>query len=234
MPKANLDEYVAGYTDFNGWMADKRYAHYKQYYTGRTSLELGPAEGQGTAYLLDHFDKVVSVDGSQAFIDQLNKMYGDNKKFTAICSYFEDLKLDERFDTIVLGHILEHVDSPGEVLRIAGKFLSDKGVIIADVPNGNSLHRQLGVKMGLLSKNTELNDSDISVGHQRVYTPDTFRDEVKNAGFEIVTFGGVLIKVVSNTQMQEQFSQQQLDAMVEIGVDNPEIAADIFIVARLA
>ncbi len=234
MPKENLDEYIGGYTDFNGWMADKRYAHYKQYYTGKTSLELGPAEGQGTAYLLDHFDKVVSVDGSQSFIDRLNEMYGKNPKFKAVCSYFEDLELDETFDTIVLGHILEHVDNPGEVLKIAGKFLSDKGVIIADVPNGDSLHRQLGVKMGLIARNTELNDSDKSVGHKRVYTPDTFRAEVEQAGFKIIKFGGVLIKIVSNTQMQEQFSEEQLNAMVAVGVDNPEIAADIFIVASQA
>ena len=232
MTKENLNTYVASYTDFNGWLAEKRYQIFQDHYKGSTCLELGPAEGQGTAHLLAYFDKVVSVDGSQTFIDDLESKFGSNKKFTSVCSYFEDLELDEKYDTIILAHILEHVDNPNEILAVAKKFLNKDGVIIADVPNANSLHRQIGVKMGLLAHNTELNDADKSVGHKRVYTPEEFQKEIKKAGFEIIKFGGTFIKITSNSETQQKFSDEQLNAMVQIGLDNPEIAADIFIVAK--
>jgi 2-polyprenyl-3-methyl-5-hydroxy-6-metoxy-1,4-benzoquinol methylase len=43
----------------------------------------------------------------------------------------------------MLTHILEHVDDPVQVLKIAKKFLKEDGVLIADVPNAHSLHREL-------------------------------------------------------------------------------------------
>lgn len=230
--EAELNNYIGNYTDFNDWLIRQRYEHLKQYFKGKTCLELGPAHGEGTEYLLDYFEKVVAVDGSRIAIDKLKKRFPTDKLIT-VRSYFEDLGLDKKFDTIVLAHILEHVDDPHILLVHAKKFLKPDGIMIIDVPNGLSLHRQVGVAMSLLKEPTELNDADLSIGHQRVYTPATFRKEISNAGLHIDKFGGMFIKILSNAQTEKVFNEKQLGALLLVGQENPEIAAEIYIIGSL-
>lgn len=227
-----LNSYISNYTDFNDWLIRQRYEHLKQYFKGSSCLEMGPAHGEGTGYLLDNFDRVVAVDGSRAAIDKLKERFPTNKLDTKL-TYFENMSIKERFDTVILAHILEHVDDPQPVLGQAKKLVKSDGVIIVDVPNGMSLHRQIGVKMGLLKEVTELNAADLSIGHQRVYTPKTLRAEFEKAGLKIDKFGGMFIKVLSNAQTEQTFKEDQLHALFEVGEDNAEIAAEIYVIAKL-
>jgi 2-polyprenyl-3-methyl-5-hydroxy-6-metoxy-1,4-benzoquinol methylase len=229
----DLDQYVAGYTDFNDWLMRQRYQLLADYFTGANCLEFGSATGDGTAFLLEHFDRVVAVDGSQPVVDKLVARFGPDK-LTAVCSYFEDFDTDERFDTIVLAHILEHVDRPDEVLAIAKRLVKPDGVIIVDVPNAMSLHRQIGVELGMLGQVTDLNEGDLSIGHKRVYTPEAFRAEIEDAGLVIREFGGVFLKILSNAQSDRTFSAEQLAALITVGRRYPEIAAEIYAVATLS
>jgi len=64
-----------------------------------------------------------------------------------------------------------------------------------------------------------------------VYTPDTFREEIRQAGLGIQTFGGVFIKILSNAQTQATFDAEQLRALLAIGERYPEIAAEMYVVA---
>lgn len=230
--KENLDQYVANYTDFNDRIIRARYEHLKQFFHGKTCLELGPANGEGTAYLLEAFDRVVAVDGSQQAIDDLKQRFPSDK-LELICSYFEDIKLDEKFDTVVLAHILEHVDNPGEILTVAKKFVKPDGIMIVDVPNGMSLHRQIGVEMGLLKQVTDLNEGDLSIGHKRVYTPETFKKEIEAAGLVIDHFGGIYLKTLSNAQSAKIYDDTQIAALLTIGERYPEIAAEQYVIAKL-
>lgn len=226
-----LDGYIASYTDFNNWLIARRYERLKDFFKGSNCLELGPAEGVGTAYLLDHFDEVTVVDGSQVALDEVKKKFPSDK-LHVVRSFFEDMDLNgQKFSTVVLAHILEHVDDPVVVLKSAAKFLAPDGVMIIDVPNGDSFHRQIGVKMGLLEKRTDLNAADLSIGHQRVYTPKTFKADIEAAGLKVSKFGGMFLKVLSNSQTEEVLNQEQLEAFFKVGEDNPELAAEIYIIA---
>ncbi len=115
---------------------------------------------------------------------------------------------------------------------MARRHLAPGGVLIADVPNALSLHRRLGVKLGMLATVTDLNDADRAIGHQRVYTPDSLRADVEQAGFTVVRSGGVFLKVLANAQTEAVFDGEQLRGFLELGADMPELAAEIFIVAR--
>jgi 2-polyprenyl-3-methyl-5-hydroxy-6-metoxy-1,4-benzoquinol methylase len=229
--RQKLDRYIGSYTYFNNWLIRRRYEKLKTFFVGDSCLELGPAEGEGTGYLLDHFSQVVAVDGSQTALEAVNNRYSSDN-LRVVNSFFENLNLgNEKFTTIILAHILEHVDSPAIVLKEAAKYLADDGVMIIDVPNGNSLHRQVGVKMGLLKYNTELNEADLSIGHQRVYVPEIFKKDILDSGLEISQFGGMFVKVLSNSQTEKVFDADQLEALFTVGEDNPEIAAEIYIIA---
>jgi 2-polyprenyl-3-methyl-5-hydroxy-6-metoxy-1,4-benzoquinol methylase len=232
MSDEDLNSYLPNYTEFNDWLIRQRYELLKRHFVGESCLELGPATGEGTEYLVHHFRDVVAVDGSQAVVDNLSARFGSDR-LTAVCAYFEELELDRRFDTVVLAHVLEHVDDPHGLLLIAKRFLKPSGVMIIDVPNGMSLHRQIGVEMGLLGAVTDLHEGDLSIGHKRVYTPETFVKEVEGAGLTVAHFGGVFIKILSNKQSAEVFDDRQLQALLTVGERYPEIAAEIYVTARI-
>jgi 2-polyprenyl-3-methyl-5-hydroxy-6-metoxy-1,4-benzoquinol methylase len=67
--------------------------------------------------LVSFFDRIVAVDGSEHAIMSARE-YVNSDKVEFIHSYFEEFTSDERFDTVILAHILEHVDNPIEILKI--------------------------------------------------------------------------------------------------------------------
>lgn len=223
-----LNEQTLYYVGFNRWLTRKRYEFLSQYFVGETCLEFGVGDGTSTLTLKEYFDRVVAVDGSYKAL----RIVEDIKNVEAIYSMFEDYKTDEKFDTVLLCHVLEHVDDPVELLKHAYSFVAPGGILIVDVPNGDSLHRQLGVHMDLLKERTELNSADLSIGHQRVYTPMTFGLDIASAGLSCEKVGGMFVKILANDQMFSIFDFSQLDGLFQLGVDNPDIAAEIYAVIR--
>jgi 2-polyprenyl-3-methyl-5-hydroxy-6-metoxy-1,4-benzoquinol methylase len=230
--KSDLDE-IARHEKFgegvNGKLMQYRYDSIRPYFSGERCLELGCADGLMTKALVSDFQEVVAVDGSQAYCD-ITQTSIDAENLSVVHSLFQDFDPDDVFDTIIACHILEHVDDPEGLLRHIKKFLSDDGRLIIDVPNANSVHRRVGVEMGLLDRTDELNQRDMDIGHERVYRRDEFHSEIKSVGFKIEHSGGVFLKPVSNSQMEKWFSEDMMDGFAAVGRDFPEIAAEVYCV----
>lgn len=195
-----------------------------------TVLELGPAEGVMTEHLARTGKLLTLVEGSAAFCHSLRERF---PSATVVNELFENFCPQTRFDNIVMGHVLEHVVDPEDVLRRASSWLAPGGMVFAAVPNSNSLHRQAAVIMGLLSRQDELNERDRHHGHRRVFHPDSFRKAFLSAGFDIRASGGYWLKPVSNSQIDESWSPSMVSAFLELGERYPDIAAESYIVATL-
>ena len=215
-------------TGANGELVAYTYKALRPYFRGVTCLELGSADGQVTERILSDFDRIVSVDGSQKYVDELKSIGAPN--LVAIRSLIEELNLTEQFDTVLMLHILEHVDDPVKCLSGASKYLKDDGVLLIDVPNANSFHRLAGVKMGLLGNKDELNETDLRIGHRRVYTSDLMKKHIEQAGLKIRTCGGFFLKTVSNAQMEQSWTREMMDAYFQLGCEFPDNAAEIYFV----
>jgi len=200
-----------------------------RYIHGGSILELGPAEGVMTRYLSQMGDSLTVVDGAEKFCIRLREQY---PQVEVLHSLFEDFRPDRQFDSIVLGHVLEHVLDPVETLRLVQKWLrKPDGQILAAVPNSRSLHRQAAVIMGLLPFEEAMNDADIHHGHRRVFNPETFRNIFSESGLMIKVFGGYWLKPVSNKQIEESWSPDMLSAFMQLGERYPDIAGEMYIVA---
>jgi 2-polyprenyl-3-methyl-5-hydroxy-6-metoxy-1,4-benzoquinol methylase len=187
-------------------------------------LELGCADGVMTEILVKYFKRIVAVDGSSKFCNTVrNRIKMDNLK--VICSLFEKLELNEKFDTIIMAHILEHVENPDLIINRAKTWLKDSGVILIDVPNANSIHRKAGVKMGLLKRVDELNELDKKLGHRRVYSWETLKKDIEKAGLKIKAMGRVFLKSLTNSQIEKWWTEEMMDAFYELGKEYPEIAS---------
>lgn len=232
-----LDQYRFSTKDgFNSFLLKIRYQKLKKFFKGNTCLEVGCADGEGTKILIKYFSKIYAVDGSKRL---LAKARGEikNPKVTFIHSMFETLDLNLKFDTIILGHVLEHVQNPILVLRHIKQYLSVDGIILIDVPNAESIHRLVGVEMGLIDNVHILNKADLSIGHRRVYDLALLKKDVQQAGLKIKKEGGLFLKFLSNSQItrlleKKIINQNTVNALVILGEKYPNLAAEIYLVCQ--
>jgi 2-polyprenyl-3-methyl-5-hydroxy-6-metoxy-1,4-benzoquinol methylase len=195
---------------------------------GDSILELGPAEGIMTTLLAPLAKKLTLVEGAAIFCEDLRRRF---PQANVVRSLFEDFRTEERFDNIVLGHVLEHVADPVEILRLARSWLKPEGRILAAVPNARSTHRQAAVLMGLLPFEEAMNEADQHHGHRRVFSPETFRQAFILSGLQVEVFGGYWLKPVSNGQVEESWTPMMVDAFMQLGERYPDIAGEIYVVA---
>jgi trans-aconitate methyltransferase len=204
---------------------------WRRYWRRGSALELGPAEGIMTDIVVNEFDSLTVVDGSEAFCADLRERYPNA---SVVHSLFEEYEPDQQFDAIVLGHVLEHVEDPPQLLNRVARWLMPAGSVYAAVPNARSVHRQAAVEMGLLSSIYELNDSDRHHGHRRVYDPESLQADFRGAGLKVDVFGGYWLKPVSNSQIDRDWTEDMLSAFMKLGERYPDIAGEIYVVASRA
>lgn len=201
---------------------------FSRYFRGQRCLELGPAEGILTEFLTRSFSDVTAVEGSNQFAQALQARL---PQVNVVNAMFEEWQPRQQFDTIVLGHVLEHVDAPASLLKRIAGWLAPGGVICSAVPNARSIHRQAAVLMRLLPAESAMSEADIHHGHQRIYNPESFRNEFGAAGLEIEAFGGYWLKPLSNSQL-ESWTDEMLEAFMALGERYPDIAAEMYVIAR--
>lgn len=204
------------------------YVTIKPFLVGSTCLELGPADGEMTKCVKDDFAQVTVVDASPNFVKSAESL-GDN--ITGHVALFEEFEPQESFDTIIMCDVLEHVQDPVELLGRVSSWLNPGGRIIAAVPNADSLHRRLGVKLGMLERKNSLNEQDVAVGHRRVYTREELDQHMRAANLQVVAKGGIFLKLLSNAQMLGFDDDKLVDGMFELGKDFPELCSQIFAVS---
>lgn len=200
----------------------------QRYLRGNRVLELGPAEGVMTELLFHTNNDLTVVEGSSIFCESLRKRF---PSIQVVHALFEDFQPPNKYDVIVLGHVLEHVQDPISILSHARSWLQPGGCIFAAVPNARSLHRQASVIMGLLDKEDELNDKDRHHGHRVVFNPESFRAAFTGAGLAIDVFGGYWLKPLSNSQIEATWTPSMIEAFMQMGERYPDIAGEIYIVA---
>jgi 2-polyprenyl-3-methyl-5-hydroxy-6-metoxy-1,4-benzoquinol methylase len=215
-------------TGANSEMIKYSFQVFRPYIEPGAILELGPAEGVMTELIVSLGNPLTVVDGSSVFCERLKENY---PLIDVVHSLFEDFYTGKKFQTIILGHVLEHVDDPVAVLKHIKQFLQEDGVVLAAVPNANSIHRQAAVLMGFISSKKDFSELDKHHGHQRIYTIEEFEYDFKLAGFDVKKLGGYWLKPLSNAQIEKDWTPEMILAFMRLGEKYPEIAAEIYIVA---
>ena len=197
---------------------------------GRNMLEMGCATGELASLLFGSAERYDIVEGSSTNIDAARRRVPKARFFQALWEEFEPA---DRYSDIVLNCALEHVEDPAAVLSRARTWLATDGVIHIVVPNADSLHRLVGVEMGILEHRTSLSDSDVRIGHRRVYDLERLLQDVRAAGLEPLHWQGLFLKVVSNRQMLG-WDSALIHALHVVGQRFPANCAELYVVARSA
>ncbi len=199
-------------------------------------MELGSASGGLTALLANECERVVAVDGSARFLEIARaRVAGRSVEF--VHAMFEQLQRSDRFDLLVMHHILEHVDAPVSLLAHLRPFLRPGGHFAITVPNAHALSRQLAVSMGLLASTHDLTLNDHHHGHQRVYDWRTLEVDVEAAGYEVAGRHGLALKLFADFQNEKMVAEgiigdAQLRGLWPLADTYRDVAGAIMIVMR--
>lgn len=199
-------------------------------------LELGSFKGDFTKRLLPFFNEITCVEASSDAIEIAKRTIGDRAIF--VNDLFEKVSLPEKYDHIILTHVLEHLDDPVLVLkRINQEWLSDQGRLFLVCPNANAPSRQIAVKMGVLSHNSVITAAEKEHGHKITYSLDTLERDAKAAGLNVVLRSGIFFKAFANFQWDKLLStdiidKKYLDGCYELGHHYPDLCSSIFLLCE--
>lgn len=193
-------------------------------------IELGYGDGITLANLVNCSKNYTVLEGAPTLA---NKIRAKFPTVETVEGLFEDYNPKNGFDRVLALHVLEHVSDPVHMLKHLRSWLKPNAELIVIVPNKESLHRRLAVKMGLIPRLDTLSGRDHLVGHQRVYSLNELKQDLFEAGFECLEIKGFFLKLLPNSMMLS-YSTSLIEGLNLIGDDIPvEMSANIGIRARI-
>lgn len=199
-------------------------------------LELGSFKGDFTKRLIPLFDDITCVEASEVAIEEARQLVSNKVKF--VQGMFETVSLSEKYDNIILTHVLEHLDEPVRVLKkIREEWLTDNGRFFLVCPNANAPSRQIAVRMGLISHNSAITPAEKEHGHRITYSLDTLERDARAAGFKVVHRSGIFFKALANFQWDKLLTtdiitDDYLVGCYQLGQLYPDLCSSIFLVCE--
>lgn len=220
--------------DFDYWFVRLNMEIVGNFIQGRRILELGCFAGLSTLLLLDHCEDMTVVDLSEENISLTRQRLKDaGREANLICDRWENFKPTGQFSDIMMWRGLEHVVDPVTLLKQIRGWLEPRGRLHIVVPNALSLHRRIGVQMGMLSDVHDLNERDHAAGHQRVYDRSLLTRHLNEAGYDVAHWEGIFLKPLSNDQMKA-WGEPLIRALYAVGREIPDYCAELYICAQPA
>jgi SAM-dependent methyltransferase len=167
---ASLAHLETGASRYNAWLGEKFRAA-----CGARVLEVGAGIGTITAQLEAGRERVVALELEPAYVALLARRFRGSR---VVEPWLTDVELAdegrlraERFDTVVLSNVLEHLRDDGGTLARFARLLPSRGRVVVFVPALPSLFGSL----------------DTAVGHHRRYTPESLTAVLEGAGLRVAT-----------------------------------------------
>lgn len=137
-------------------------------YLGNEVLEIGSGIGNITRLLLKEGRTVIPSDIDKESLKKLNSQYG-NSIYLDITSK-PPKKFIEKFDSLVVLNVLEHIKDDLGTLKNVSKLLKKDGHLILLVPSHMFLYSEY----------------DKKVGHERRYSLVETKEKIIKSGFKIL------------------------------------------------
>jgi len=143
----------------------------------------------------------------------------------------------EKFDMIIVSGLLHEFSEPVNFLQIINSLCKSHTIVHINVPNAQSIHRLLAVKMGITTSIFENSQLAQSLQIYKAYTLDTLVALVQKNSFEVLDKGTYFIKPFTHHQMEQMLTHKiidmkVLDALYEATEFFPEFGSEVYINIR--
>ena len=185
------------------------------------------------------FTEFTIVEPVKEFLDRVQVQLGNkvryvNKKFEDAVSELQT----ETFDFIIISSLIHELSHPDVVIQAARELAGPDTIIHVNTPNAKSIHRLLGVKMGLsqhVKESSEL--ADAFQRHQEYELSDLVQLARKH-GLRVRDKGSYFLKPLSHGQMYallegNKISKDFLDGLYTISHLLQEHGSEIFVNLQL-
>ena len=136
-----------------------------------------------------------------------------NFKLNVATKTFEEFNSEEKWDVITFWDVIEHLPNLKEVLKKVKSLLTDRGILIIRIPNGNGLLHKISFLIYHLSLGkVSLPVRKLFENHLFIYSESAIRNELVKESFRILTFYkeemiDVDIKIILNKSYLEKLPQ---------------------------
>ncbi|MEQ8891733.1 MAG: class I SAM-dependent methyltransferase [Sandaracinaceae bacterium] len=247
---ARLARYQEDYARDYGYEA--RLVEARGDFTARWLAAVAPARvvevGCGSSLLFDRVapelvERWVVAEPAARFAEVARARSAEAPQLRVVQDYFERAEaeiaaaLEGPADVVIIDSLLHEIPDAQSMLGAARRLLAPAGRLYVSVPNAYSLHRRLARAMGLIEDEHAMSQRNVALAQARVYDAASLREEVCGAGFEVLRAGGHTLKPFTNAQMEgveELLGDAVLRGLASLGEELPELAAEIFVEARVS
>ncbi len=208
------------------------------HYRPETILEIGC--GLRPLFLYAKEYSFTIVEPSEKFYKNAKELSVNHKNVTCIKEVFEEVasELDKKYDMIVCSSLLHEVMDPVKLLKAIGMVCNKDTVVHINVPNAYSLHRLLGVEVGLLTDVFAKSEGNIKFQQNTNFDMKRLRDMCEETEMNILEEGSYFIKPFSHMQMAAMMEkgiidERVLDGLYSLSRYMPQFGSELYINCRI-
>lgn len=188
------------------------------------------------------FEEMVVVEPGARFAENavdLVRNLGLQDRVRVEHAFLEEADLQESdFDMVILSALLHEVDDSEVFLRSACRMGRLDTTYLITVPNGNSFHRQLGVRLGLITSSDEISPQQTILQQRRVFDRESLRGLLDLCGLRMTESRTMIFKPFTHGQMQSILdhgilTQKQIHGLCSMmdSVDS-EVGSELLVLAK--
>ncbi|MDX2212468.1 MAG: class I SAM-dependent methyltransferase [Oculatellaceae cyanobacterium bins.114] len=219
--KARQEELQAART---GQLISNRIDYFCQLVKNKTILDVGVVEHTQTAvqsstWLHKHLSQAakscIGVDILETEVEHLQSL-----GFNIICADITQHPLDQSFDVILCGEILEHIDASGAFFKSAAKMLNPDGKLVISVPNPWYINVILKSSFGRIPY---VDNAD----HVAWFDPCTLCELGQRHGLKLDRFTGIGVEIKESLGLKAKVFFRLMPLMIRLGLRSELFAKSI-------
>jgi 2-polyprenyl-3-methyl-5-hydroxy-6-metoxy-1,4-benzoquinol methylase len=138
-----------------------RIGHAKKWIKGNNLLDCGCGRGRLLDLIGSDYN-YTGIDMDPALIDYLSNKYPKSNFIKGDLNKILELVPDEKYDTIILAALIEHVSQPISLILNLRKLLKPNGIIIITTPSPSfEMIYHYGSKFGIFDKHADEDHEDL-------------------------------------------------------------------------
>ncbi len=213
----------------------ERLAHYSP----QTIVELGcgadlQAEGYWDAG--GSWADWMIIEPSEVFADRARA--SPLSGIRVVQGFFEDVadQVPDSVDLMLCSGLLHEVPDSDRLISAMRQRMGPQTVLHVNVPNAQSIHRQLAHAMNLIDDVKAISPRNASLQQPRVYDLPDLTAQLERNGLSITATGGHFVKPFTHQQMEPlvaELGRNVMDGLYELGKRLPDLASEIYVEARI-
>jgi len=143
-------------------------------------------------------------------------------------------QISDDYDLILLSGLLHEVPDAQQLMQTCFDLCTANTVIHINVPNAQSLHRLLGLEMGLIASTHEQSTLQKTLQQPRIFDLTSLNQLALRSGFDVLEQGSYFVKPFTHAQMSQLqqigfLTESILDGLWNLTKHLPNAGSEIYI-----